>query len=338
MESKFIHNFKSQEKEYVKQKIQNIQKNIINEYSKFKNEILYYNEITNSDLNNKYNVKLSSDFKLDFNSSYTNFKSELFRDIKRTTYNIFIIKNNNYYQFDNDYFMEIEENNNLIKNLYKPFHNFINNQIGGDQTRKQKQTRKLRQPGYRQNIIKNKKINKLISIFYLLIFQTLYSQFAEFFQENKTFINDKFKSLRNCIIDFNNYYVIYYQPFLFVKKNTYYVSYIFAKGYINDDNNIKIDMFSYPFKTTNNKLLKDLSIITVHTKSQRELLELLNNNIYHNKTIDFNNNIKQIQEQAQAQYLNNNYQNQNHIRQDENNISQDEINSILDKKILFINI
>jgi hypothetical protein len=158
----------------------------------------------------------------------------------------------------------------------------------------------------------------------------------EFFQNKKIFIIDKFKPLRNCIIDFDNYNVIYYQPFLFVNKSNYFVSYIFAKGYINDDNNIKIDIFSYPFKTTNNKLLKDLSIITIHTKSQKILLDLLNNNIYHNKTIDFNNNIKLIQEQARL--LNNTNQNNNHRRLNENNIGQNEINSILDKKILFINI
>ena len=329
----FLYELTNNDKDNVKEKIQNIQNNIINKYIDIdEDNFLYYNKLSEEDLSEKYNIKLTTYGKLDFSSSFKNFLDNIYNDIKRITYNVFIIHNNNYFQINNEYFANLENDNNFINNIYNPFLNFIKTQLGGDQHRKVLQEKTPRQPGNRQHKKKMKKTNKFISSFYLIIFQALQDSLITHFLKNKTFINDKYQSLRTCVIDFDNYNIIYYQPFLFIDKEKYYVSYIFSKCYIDDNNKIKIDMFSYPFQQNKNntKILKELTFLTKYSikESRERILTLFNRNIKENKTEEFNEYINLMQKQAVS------FNNQNQQTNNINNLN----NNILQNKILLLNI
>jgi len=263
------------------------------------------------------------------------FLSDILADIRRIIYNVFIIHNSDYFQLNNKYFFGLEKNDNLIDNLYEPFINFLNKQLGGNQDSKTKAKERKKKNKDRRK--KNKKTNKIISLFYLIIFQALYASLPSFFRNEKTLTFDelnslKLNSLRNVIIDFDNYNIIYYQPFIFIEKNNYYISYIFSKGYIDSNNKIKIDFFSYPFgiHKDNNKILNDLTFITTYTISQEEILEILNDSIYNNKTIELSNNISSLQIEAKS-FFNSNTENENNENE---NIENENIENVNIENIL----
>lgn len=150
-----------------------------------------------------------------------------------------------------------------------------------------------------QNKIKQ---NKFISMFYLLIFQALKAEFTNYFvlkMKPSTFIFDKYQTLKTCIIDYDNYIITYYQPFLCLNKENYYITYIFSKAYFDDNNNIKIDTFTYPFnKNMNNrKLFNDLAFITNYSilEVKNESINLFDGNIDEDKNIILSEDEQQMQ-------------------------------------------
>lgn len=148
-----------------------------------------------------------------------------------------------------------------------------------------------------QNKIKQ---NKFISMFYLLIFQALKAEFTNYFvlkMKPPTFIFDKYQTLKTCIIDYDNYIITYYQPFLCLNKENYYITYIFSKAYFDDNNNIKIDTFTFPFnKNMNNKkLFYNLAFITNYSILKDEITKLFDGKVDKDKNIILSEDEQQMQ-------------------------------------------